>query len=56
MRDAFEILRAQNNFIAGFGNWLLIGLTVAALLVVFCFSAKTGFERQSRAYEIAGRV
>lgn len=55
MRDAFQILEEANTETATRGSYLLIAL-VAIVVAVFAISAKTGFERQARAYEIAGRV
>lgn len=55
MRDAFQILAEANTKTATQGSYLLIALAVF-VFAVFAISAKTGFERQARAYEIAGRV
>lgn len=55
MRDVFDILEEANTKTATHGSYLLIGLAIA-VGIVFAISAKTGFERQARAYETAGRV
>ena len=53
---AFEIIRDANNKAASQGPWAIITISVAVGLLVFAVSAKVGFERQARAYEISGRV
>ena len=53
---AFEIIRDANNKAASQGSWVVIAISVAVGLLVFAVSAKVGFERQARAYEISGRV
>lgn len=51
---AFEIIRDANNSFAVGGGWLLVA--IFAFLTVIGMSAKVGFERQAKAYEIARRV
>lgn len=54
MRDAKEIIRDANISFAVGGGWLLVA--IFAFLTVIGMSAKVGFERQAKAYEIARRV
>lgn len=54
MRDAKEIIRDANIRFAVGGGWLLVA--IFAFLTVVGLSAKVGFERQAKAYEIARRV
>lgn len=55
MRDVSDILEEANTEAATRGSYLVIALAVV-VGIVFAFSAKTGFDRQARAYEISGRV
>ena len=54
--DAFEIIRDANNDIATRGGWLIAGLFLAGAVFLIGMSAKVGFERQAKAYELARRV
>lgn len=53
---AFEIIRDANTDMATRGSWLIAGLFLAGAFVLIGVSAKVGFERQAKAYELAGRV
>lgn len=54
--STFEIIRDANNDMATRGGWLIAGLFLAGAFVLIGLSAKVGFERQAKAYEIARRV
>lgn len=54
-RPVIAILAEANTKTATHGSYLVIALAVV-VGIVFAISAKTGFDRQARAYEIAGRV
>lgn len=50
------ILADANTKAAGPDNYRFIAVVALIGITVFAFSAKTGFDRQARAYEISGRV
>lgn len=52
---AIEIMKQGNNKTAGRDSYLLIGLAVF-VAITLSVSAKTGFDRQAKAYETARRV
>ena len=52
----FAILNEANATTAGPLNYRFIALVALVGIAVFAISAKTGFDRQARAYEISGRV
>lgn len=54
-RPVIEILTEANTKTATRGSYLVIALAVV-VGIVFAISAKTGFDRQARAYESSGRV
>lgn len=55
-RSAKEIIRDANTDMATRGSWLIAGLFMAGAVFLIGMSAKVGFERQAKAYEMAGRV
>lgn len=50
------ILADANTEAAGRTNYWFIALVAFVGITVFTISAKTGFDRQARAYEVSGRV
>lgn len=50
------ILTDANTKAAGPDNYWFLAAVAVIGITVFAFSAKTGLDRQARAYEISGRV